>query len=193
MNIVEGHIEAEAAVALEEKRCIPFLPKAPDSFHWYALYTRPRAEKLVHSRLEESHIEVFLPLYKTIRKWSDRKKLIEKPLFSSYVFVKVNSKQYYSVLKVEGVVKYVCFERKAVPIPERQIDNLKLLINSNARIEVTTEKFEKGDAVEVVHGVLTGLTGELIRINKKNKVVVRIDRIDQNLIVDIPAAYIKKI
>jgi transcriptional antiterminator RfaH len=143
--------------------------------------------------LEESHIEVFLPLYKTIRKWSDRKKLVEKPLFSSYVFVKVNTRQYYSALKVEGVVKYVCFENKAVPIPERQIDNLKLLINSNARIEVTTEKFEKGDAVEVVHGVLTGLTGELIRIKKKNKVVVRIDRIDQNLILDIPAAYIKKL
>jgi transcription antitermination factor NusG len=59
---------------------------------WYALYTKPRAEKLVHQRLIEVEIEAFLPLQKTIRIWSDRKKMIEKPLLSSYVFVKTKTK-----------------------------------------------------------------------------------------------------
>ena len=77
---------------------------------WYALYTRPRAEKLVYQRLIEEHIETFLPLQKTYRMWSDRKKLIEKPLLSSYIFVKTNKKTFPKVYKVIGVVKFVSFE-----------------------------------------------------------------------------------
>ena len=71
---------------------------------WYALYTRPRAEKLVFQRLVEAGIETFLPLQKTYRMWSDRKKLVEKPLLSSYIFVKTNSKNFPIVYKTNGVV-----------------------------------------------------------------------------------------
>jgi transcription antitermination factor NusG len=160
---------------------------------WYALYTRPRAEKLVFSRLIEESIETFLPLQKTFRIWSDRKKLVERPLLPSYIFVKTNKKNYPKVYKVNGVVKFVSFEGQPVSIPQRQIDNLKLLINSNAEIEVSSEKFSPGDNVEVINGALAGLTGELIRIGSKNRVVVRIDRLDQNLILKIPKAFLKKI
>ncbi len=163
------------------------------SYNWYAVYTRPRAEKLVHNRLIELDIESFLPLYKTIRQWSDRKKVIERPLFSSYLFVRVNRKKYHEVCQVEGVVKFISFEGKAVAIPERQITNLKILVSGDVAIEVTGEKLAKGDIVEVTSGVLAGLTGELIRIKRKNKVVIRIDRIDQNLIVDIPVAFLQKL
>ena len=148
---------------------------------------------MVFSRLDETGIEAFLPLYKTLRKWSDRKKIVEKPLFSSYVFVNVNSKEQNKVLRVDGVVKYICFESKPVAIPEAQINNLKLLVDANVKIDMTSEKLEKGDNVEVINGVLSGLRGELVRIKNKNKVVVRIDRIDQNLIIDIPAVYLKKL
>lgn len=160
---------------------------------WYALYTRPRAEKLVFQRLEEEKIETFLPLQKTFRVWSDRKKLIEKPLLPSYIFVKTSKKNFPKVYKINGVVKFVSFEGKAVSIPQRQIDNLRLLINSNATIELSSEKFAAGDNVEVTSGSLAGLTGELIRIGTKNRVVVRIDRLDQNLILKIPKSFLKKI
>jgi transcriptional antiterminator RfaH len=160
---------------------------------WYAIYTRPRAEKLVYQRLVEEHIETFLPLQKTYRMWSDRKKLIEKPLLSSYIFVKTNKKAFLKVYKVSGVVKFVSFEGQPVSIPQRQIDNLRLLINSDAEIEVTTEKLSQGDNVVVTNGALIGLTGELIRIGSKNRVVVRIDRLDQNLILKIPKAFLKKV
>ena len=76
---------------------------------WYALYTRPRAEKLVYQRLVEAGIETFLPLQKTYRMWSDRKKLVEKPLLSSYVFVKTNKKSFQKVYKTNGVVKFISF------------------------------------------------------------------------------------
>jgi len=159
---------------------------------WYALYTRPRAEKLVYQRLVEAGIETFLPLQKTYRMWSDRKKLVEKPLLSSYIFVKTNSKNFPVVYKTNGVVKFVSFEGQPVSIPQNQIDNLRLLINSDAEIEVTSEKFTTGDNVEVINGSLIGLTGELIKIGSKNRVVVRIDRLDQNLILKIPMAFLRK-
>ena len=77
----------------EQKKAKQVVPK------WYAIYTNPRAEKLVHLRLEETGVEAFLPLQKTYRQWSDRKKLVEKPLLSSYVFVKVMPKQFPVVYK----------------------------------------------------------------------------------------------
>jgi transcription antitermination factor NusG len=160
---------------------------------WYALYTRPRAEKLVFSRLEEEKIETFLPLQKTFRIWSDRKKLVEKPLLPSYIFVKTNKKNFPKVYKINGIVKFVSFEGQPVSIPQKQIDNLILLINSNAEIEVSSEKFAPGDNVEVINGSLIGLTGELIKIGTKNRVVVRIDRLDQNLILKIPKTFLKKV
>jgi len=142
--------------------------------------------------LVEAEIETFLPLQKTYRMWSDRKKLVEKPLLSSYIFVKTNHKNFPKVYKTNGVVKFVSFEGLPVSIPQKQIDNLKLLINSDAEIEVTSEKFTQGDNVEVINGSLIGLTGELIKIGSRNRVVVRIDRLDQNLILKIPLAFLRK-
>ena len=160
---------------------------------WYAVYTRPRAEKLVFQRLEEESIETFLPLQKTFRVWSDRKKLVEKPLLPSYIFVRTNKKNFPRVWNITGVVKFVSFEGNPVSIPQNQIDNLRLLINSNANIEVSSDKFETGDNVQVINGSLIGLTGELIKIGTKNRVIVRIDRLDQNLILKIPKAFLKKV
>jgi transcriptional antiterminator RfaH len=160
---------------------------------WYALYTRPRAEKLVYQRLVEEAIETFLPLQKTYRMWSDRKKLVEKPLLSSYIFVKTCKKDFPKVYRTNGVVKFVSFEGQPVSIPQKQIDILRLLIDSDAEIEVSSEKFAPGDNVEVINGVLAGLTGELIKIGSKNRVVVRIDKLDQNLILKIPMAFLRKV
>jgi transcription antitermination factor NusG len=160
---------------------------------WYALYTHPRAEKQVYQRLIEKSVVTFLPLQKTYRMWSDRKKLVEKPLLSSYIFVKTKSKHFPEVYKTQGVVKFVTFEGHPASIPQNQIDNLRLLINSDEEIEVSSEKFVQGDNVEVVSGSLVGLTGELIRIGSKNRVIVRIDRLDQNLILKIPKTFLKRI
>jgi len=174
----------------EEKKIIL---KKKNEKKWYAIYTRPRAEKLVYERLVESEIESFLPLQRVYRIWSDRKKLVEKPLISSYVFVKTNNHNFPNVYKIQGVVKFVTFEGIPASIPQKQIDILRLLINSDAEIEVSSENFAKGDNVEVVSGSLVGLTGELIKIGSHNRVVVRIDRLNQNLILKIPMAFLRKV
>ena len=174
----------------EEKKII--LKKSYEN-KWYAVYTRPRAERQVYERLVEAEIETFLPLHKVYRIWSDRKKLVEKPLISSYVFVKTNSHNFVKVYTTMGVVKFVTFEGIPASIPQKQIEILRLLINSDAEIEVSSENFAKGDNVEVISGSLVGLTGELIKIGSHNRVVVRIDRLDQNLILKIPMAFLRKV
>ena len=176
-----------------QSKAIKIIKNNSSEEKWYALYTRPRAEKLVYQRLIEAAIETFLPLQKTYRMWSDRKKLVEKPLLTSYIFVRTSKKNFPKVYRTNGVVKFVSFEGQPVSIPLNQIDNLRLLINSDAEIEVSVEKFAKGDNVEVINGSLIGLTGELIRIGSKNRVVVRIDRLDQNLILKIPMSFLKKV
>ncbi len=159
---------------------------------WFAIYTNPRAEKLVHTRLCEEGVESFLPLQRTYRKWSDRKKLVMKPLLSSYVFVKVVPKEFPKVYRTNGVVKFISFEGQPVAIPQKQIDNLRLIVDSDAEIEVTTEKFEQGDQVEVINGSMVGLTGELIKFGGKNRVLIRIDKLDQNIILTIPVTFLRK-
>lgn len=163
-----------------------------DNSKWYAVYTNPRAEKQVYTRLAESNIESYLPLKKTIRQWSDRKKTVEMPLIPSYVFVKITPKLFPQIYKTYGVVKVISFEGKPVAIPQKQIDILRLLIDSNADIEVTSENFTKGDTVAVTGGALAGLTGELITTGTGNRFIVRIDKLDQNIIVNIPKTFLTK-
>ena len=160
---------------------------------WYAVYTNSRAEKRVSDRLEEIGIETFLPLQKTLRQWSDRKKLVEKPLISSYVFVRIIPKEYFTVRKIDGIVKFIMIEGKPVPIPESQITNLRILCGSDAEVEISADVYEKGDQVEVTVGSLAGLRGELIRVGRKHKVVIRIIQPGMNLTVDIKTNAIRKL
>ena len=160
---------------------------------WYAVYTRPRFEKQVLKGLLDQGIEGYLPLVKTMRQWSDRKKMVEVPLFSSYVFVHINRSSYDQVLQTHGVVKYITFEGKAATIPDNQIDNLKIIVDSNEKVESTWETRRKGDQVVVTAGSLKGLKGELITEGDRKKVLVRIHGIDQNLTVEVHSSLIETI
>ena len=160
---------------------------------WYAVYTNSRAEKRVSDRIKEMGIETFLPLQKTLRQWSDRKKLIEKPLISSYVFVRAIPKEFFSIRTTDGVVKFIMIQGKPVPIPEAQIINLRILCGSDAEVTLSSDVYAKGDKVEVIVGSLTGLRGELIRVGRKHKVVIRIIQPGMNLTIDIKSNAIRKL
>jgi len=160
---------------------------------WYAVYTRPRFEKQVLKSLLDQGIEGYLPLIKTMRQWSDRKKMVEVPLFSSYVFVHIDRSSYDQVLQTHGAVKYITFEGKAASIPSEQIDNLKIIVDSNENVDTTWETRRKGDSVIVTAGSLKGLKGELITEGRRKKVLVRIQGIDQNLTVEVHSSLIETI
>jgi transcription antitermination factor NusG len=160
---------------------------------WYAVYTRSRFEKQVLKGLLDQGIDAYLPLIKTVRQWSDRKKTVEVPLFSSYVFVHIDRRFYDQVLQTNGVVKYVTFGGKAATIPADQIDLLRIIVNSDEKVEATWETRKKGDRVMVTAGSLKGLKGELITDGDRRKVLVRIDSIDQNLTVEVHPSLIEAI
>jgi transcription antitermination factor NusG len=155
-------------------------------YNWYALYTFPRSEKKVLARLQESEIEVFLPLYRKLRKWKDRKKYVEEPLISSYIFVKVSEREYYKVLEVEGIVRYVTFSGKAAPIPEKQIDAMKIIVESKLPVILTSEKLHPGCKIRVISGVFTGIEAEMVTFRGKKNLIIRIDQVGQSILVNIP-------
>lgn len=159
---------------------------------WYAVYTKSRTEKVVYARLIDNNIHAYLPLQKTLRQWTDRKKWVETPLLSSYVFVHILKEEYDYVLRTDGVVKYISFEGRAVAIPSQQIDNLKLIIDSNAEVECTHVTFKEGQRVIVNVGPLQGLSGELVKTGRNKRFLVRIDHLDQNLLVNVPSSYLSK-
>jgi len=161
--------------------------------HWYAVYVRSRNEKKVYELIKEKDIETYLPLIKTIRQWSDRKKMVEVPLFNSYVFVKILPANFYQVLAVDGAVKFIKFEGKPAHIPDEQIESLKLLLHSGEKFEVSIEEFETGEMVEVINGPLTGFKGILVRYKNKNRALLHIDSINQTLIINILPSYLRKV
>jgi len=160
---------------------------------WFAIYTRSRNEKKVYDRLVETGIEAFLPLLKVMKQWSDRKKWVEEPLFRSYIFVRITPKEYYQVLNVIGVVRYVTFEGKAVAVPPQQILAIRQFLNNEEDIRESGEEFEIGDRVEIFRGSLKGLSGDLIDIHGKQKVKVEIESIGQSIILTIPKSYLRTI
>ena len=124
---------------------------------WYALYTRPRHEKKVHDQLVEKGIVSFLPLIKTVRQWKDRKKKVEMPLFTSYVFVKIDLKFRYDALQTHGVVRMVSFSGKPASIPDWQIEQLRQVIEHPDTLELE-QYLREGDWVQVTSGPFAGVS-----------------------------------
>ena len=153
---------------------------------WYACTTKPRAEKVAAMELLEAGIEYYLPLLKTRRKWSDRMKWVELPLFRSYIFVRVNRGNFAKVTAQYSVVRFVAFEGRAVPIPDDQIETVRLLLNEGVELEVVSDKFLPGEKVVVQAGPLLGMQGELIEYRGKRKVLVQIGELSEGLLVTVP-------
>jgi len=153
---------------------------------WYALYTRPRWEKKVNNLLLQKGIEVYCPLNKVRRKWSDRIKTVEEPLFKSYVFVKVSDEDRTKVRMTDGVVNFVYWEGKPAIIKEKEIQTIKRFLDEHENVEVVKIELNEGDRVQVVAGPMMDQEGKVLEV--KNKVAkVCIDSLGYMLI-----AYIDK-
>jgi len=158
---------------------------------WYAIYTKPRWEKKVAAMLDEKRIENYLPLVKTLKIWSDRKKWVQEPLFKSYLFVHVDKKEYFPALQTPGAVKYVSFENKAVSIPPLQIEAVKTFIESGEDFLTDIPDLKIGDRVLIIRGYLMGLEGTLVEYQQKHRVRIMIDGIQQSLYLNLPLSYLQ--
>jgi len=160
---------------------------------WYAIYTKPRWEKKVSQILNDKGIENYLPLQKTLKQWSDRRKLVTEPLFKSYVFVCIDHAQHLPTLQTPGVVRFITFERKAVSIPPLQIEAIKVFVETGEDMFSDIPEMEIGDRVVVTRGSLKGLEGTLVQISNKHRMRIMIEGIQQSLHLKMPASYLEKV
>lgn len=158
---------------------------------WFAIYTKSRNEKKVFARLIEAGIEAYLPQQKILKQWSDRKKWVEEPLFRSYLFVQISQEDYYKVLSIIGVVKYISFEGRAVIVPDQQILAIKQFLNNEEDVLLSDESFKIGNKVEIFRGALKGLMGNLVELKGKQKVKIEIESIGQSIVLTIPKSYLQ--
>ncbi len=163
------------------------------TYHWHAIYTRPRSEKKALIELEEKGIDAYLPLVKTLKQWSDRKKWVEEPLFKSYIFVRVSEIEYYDAINMFHTVRYITFEGKAVPIPPQQIEAIRIYISQEENLNTDMSGYKSGQEVSIIDGPMKGLSGTLVRVTGKNKLRIEIDGVGKAVYVDIAGAYVRKV
>jgi transcription antitermination factor NusG len=146
--------------------------KEPD-LKWFAIYTRPRWEKKVNGLLLQKGIESYCPLNKVRRKWSDRIKTIEEPLFKSYVFVKINEEDRTKVRMTNGVVNFVYWDGKPAIIKEKEIQTIKRFLDEYENVEVMKMDFEPEERVRIIAGPMMDQEGKILELkNKTAKVCI---------------------
>ncbi|MBL4745954.1 MAG: UpxY family transcription antiterminator [Flavobacteriaceae bacterium] len=161
---------------------------------WFAIYTAPRAEKKVFQRLESVGYIVYLPLLSTVKQWSDRKKKVEIPLISSYVFVKIELLGLSKLRGVPGVVGVLKYLGKPAAVKEVEINNLKILVREQQHVKVLTDiQIPKGTPIQVINGQMKGVIGELVHYKGKVKVIVRVEACATLVEVEVPLSFVEKI
>jgi len=147
--------------------------------NWYALYTKPRAEKKVIERLQAMGMECYLPLHRGPRVWSDRVKIVDIPLFSSYIFVCCSEAELRSLLYVNGVLRIVYYCGKPAVIRSKEIQAIRFFLEQAANRELYV-----GEDVEILSGALKRISGKIQKIKKKFMVLF-IEQIGATVSVDI--------
>ena len=169
----------------QEFRVFPQL--SGDQPAWFAIYVQVNHEKEVNLRLQQKSLDSFLPLHEKWSKRRDRRKRIQVPLFPGYVFVHTVLDNYVNldILRTPGVVWILRNTSGPLPIPDYQIDSLKIMLNQ-PQITTAVPYLTKGDWVQVIGGPFAGCVGVLIRQDtRKGRLVVNIDIIRQSASVEL--------
>ena len=152
---------------------------------WNVLFTRPRSEKKVFERLSDLGIEAYCPCQRILKKWSDRKKWIEEPVFRSYLFVKApnSESQKLEILQTPGVLKFLHWLGKAAQVRQSEIDAIRGFLGEHQCVESIS--FDVGAKLNVEQGVLKGSEG-LVIYQTKHEVVLRIQKFGMSLVARLP-------
>ena len=161
--------------------------------NWYAVYVNVKHEKKVILRLKEKGIEAYTPFVKKMRQWSDRKKMLELPMLSGYVFVHINEIEKENVLKCAGVFSFVKFNGIEAKIRDTEIAILKSIEESGYDVTNEIEDLKLSDLVEVTQGQLKGLRGIIVSIKNTNYVQIQLTSLQQNIKVKLPIHIVKPV
>jgi len=168
------------------------LPASPPEQYWYALYTCANHEKRVARELCLRGVKHFLPLYRSVRKWKDRRVNLDLPLFPGYLFVHLTTSDRLRVLQVPSVVCLVGFGGQPYPLPTQEIEALRAGISSGLRIE-PHPFLTVGSRVRLKQGPLEGLEGILVRKKNTHRVVLSVSLISSSASVEVDSTDVEKI
>lgn len=157
---------------------------------WLAVYTKPRWEKKVYQLLTSKGFESYCPLHKVKKKWSDRFKIIEEPLFKSYVFVKVQEERRTEVRMVNGVVNFVYWLGKPAVIQEKEVQTIKRFLNEYQEVSAEPIQIAPRQRVQVTQGIFMDTKGEVLKVKGK-KVEVRLECIGYKLVASLEKNYLE--
>ena len=159
---------------------------------WYALYTCPNHEKRIAAELEARAVESFLPLYRSVRRWKDRRVSLELPLFPGYVFVCLALRDRLPVVQVPGVVRLVGFGGVPAALPEGQVAVLRASLDR--RLHAEPHPFlAVGHRVRITRGPLAGLEGVLRRKKNSFRFVLSIELIQRSFAVEVDSADVQQL
>jgi len=153
---------------------------------WFAVWTRSRQEKCAASMLEILGIPHYLPLKTEVHQWSDRKQTVTVPLFSGYLFVRINlaKRSRLEVINASGVAGFVGNLMGPLPIPDHQIEDIRTVLDTRTECSVLP-LLNEGDRVRVLRGPLVGVEGRLVRSNSQSRLSISIELIHKSLLVNV--------
>ncbi len=163
------------------------------NYRWYPVYTRSRSEKKAFEELNRKGILAYLPLRKAVKQWSDRKKIVEEPLIKSYLFVYISGKEYAEVLMTNGIARFIYFSGQIATIPEQQITDLKLLLATDADLEVLEYDIKPGERVLIKAGPFKGIMAELVSVQNKQRIILRLQNIGYAIEINTSVAFIEPV
>ena len=164
------------------------------SRQWLVAYVQSCLEKKTAQRLAAMGIECYLPVQSEIRQWSDRRKRVDRLVIPMMIFVHVTPQERPLPLSLQAVSRYMVLRGESTPavIPDEQMDRFRFMLDySPEAVEMCSAPLAPGDAVKVIKGPLAGLEGELITVNGKSKVAVRLDMLGCAH-VDVPIGFVEK-
>jgi transcription antitermination factor NusG len=174
-------------VATEITETRPLVPADTGCENWYALYTSPRHEKRVAEQIKQHRISCFLPLYRSVRRWKDRRKELELALFPGYVFVRIALQDKLRVLQLPSAVRLVSFNGQPLALPQAEIEGLRERLCHATHLE-PHPYLRVGRRVRVHNGPLQGLEGVVSRKKDRCRIIVSIDLIMRSVAVEVDEA-----
>jgi transcription antitermination factor NusG len=171
----------------ESPSCVPLdasLMSEGAAERWYAVSARPRHEKFVARHLEGRGLNYFLPVYRSVRCWKDRRKELEMSLFPGYVFVNLNLRDRLGVLQAPGVVRFVLFQGQPAQIPDSEIRALESSLAAGRELQ-PHPYLREGARVRVKRGPLLGAEGIMIHRKQRFRLVLSVDLIMRSVMVEV--------
>ena len=159
---------------------------------WYALQVRSRKEGYIASQIQGQGFECLLPTYKSIRKWSDRVKELEQPLFPGYLFCRFDFQNRRPIVTTPGVLQVVGFGKTATPVADEEIRALQLALSSDMPKQ-PWPYLEIGQRVQVIYGNLTGLEGILVNVKGNHRVVLSVTLLQRSVAMEVETSWLSPV